>query len=425
MVALHREEVQSICAQLCEAERPIRVLRSIAWHASVKRDFFRHNAQHLPTVSYPKFDPKPTYEKLGKIRKALTAGSRVSTWMLSIADSLEHAATMLSCLGQPEFHHWSERIYGGPTTKSHGRNSNALALAQHLQLVVENVSKFGLSDTDSDSLSAQEVAAIIEENANAFFGGSAPKIVLSDDIASNAIAGPRRILIRRSARFTPRDVDELVNHEAYIHVATALNGAEQKALPILACSHPGTIRTQEGLAIFAELISGTIDLSRLKRLALRTIAIQQAIDGADFIDIYRFFLAETDNIDQSFENARRVFRGGVITGGAPFTKDTVYLDGLLSIRNFLNCIAKAGRTDCLRLLFCGKIDLNDIPALCELSNQGLCKSPKYLPPWANDVSFLFSYLAYNSFLQDVDSNSSDAHFNQFLSSAPVVNTSEV
>ena len=57
----------------------------------------------------------------------------------------------------------------------------------------------------------------------------------------------------------------------------------------------------------------------------RTIAIQMAVDGADFIEVYEFFLERIHSEEQAFENTRRVFRGGVLTGGAPFTKDIVYL----------------------------------------------------------------------------------------------------
>jgi hypothetical protein len=82
-----------------------------------------------------------------------------------------------------------------------------------------------------------------------------------------------------------------------------------------------------------------------------------AIEGADFIEVYRYFLEQTDQPDQSFESARRVFRGGLITGGAPFTKDVVYLTGLLSINYVIRACFAAGRADCLHLMFCGKLDL--------------------------------------------------------------------
>jgi len=96
---------------------------------------------------------------------------------------------------------------------------------------------------------------------------------------------------------------------------------------------------------FSEIISGTIELDRLRRLADRVFAIQMAIEGADFLEVYGYFLERTGNPDQSFENARRVFRGGVITGGAPFTKDVVYLFGLLQVSNAIRAIFSAGRSD--------------------------------------------------------------------------------
>lgn len=75
-----------------------------------------------------------------------------------------------------------------------------------------------------------------------------------------------------------------------------------------------------------------------------------------------------------------MFRGGVLAGGAPFTKDVVYLYGLLQVINAFRAIFAAGRADCLQLLFCGKLDLLDIPALGELAERGLVRAPRFVPP---------------------------------------------
>jgi hypothetical protein len=127
-----------------------------------------------------------------------------------------------------------------------------------------------------------------------------------------------------------------------------------------------------------------------------------AIDGADFIEVYRYFLERTDQPDQALENAHRVFRGGMMAGGAPFTKDVVYLFGLLQVSNAIRAMFSAERSDCLRLLFCGKLDLQDIPALCELAAMGLCRPPRYLPPWANDLRSLLALLTYSTFINGAD-----------------------
>ena len=243
---------------------------------------------------------------------------------------------------------------------------------------------------------------------------------LVDTLSANALATAHRIRIRRDARFTDRDAAQLLNHEAYIHVATSLNGRIQTDLPILGAGHPSTTRTQEGLAVFAEITSGTMELDRLRRLADRVFAIQMAIEGADFLQVYGYFLERTGNPDQSFENARRVFRGGVITGGAPFTKDVVYLFGLLQVSSVIRAIFSAGRSDCLYLLFCGKLEAQDIPALCELANMGLCRPARYLPPWASDLRSLLANLTYSTFINKIDQAPLVAVVQKLLENAPIV-----
>ena len=105
-------------------------------------------------------------------------------------------------------------------------------------------------------------------------------------------------------------------------------------------------------------------------------------------------------------------------GGAPFTKDGVYLDGLVRVHNFLRTIVSTGRADCLHYLFCGKLGIEDIPVMHELTERGLCKPPKYLPPWALDMRFLLCYLSYSSFLNGVDLSSIKSYYNELLSSIP-------
>ena len=85
-----------------------------------------------------------------------------------------------------------------------------------------------------------------------------------------------------------------------------------------------------------------MELDRLRRLSDRVFAIQMAIDGADFLQVYGYFLERTGNPDQSFENARRVFGGGMITDGAHFTKDDVCLFGLLQVSSAIRAIFLQG-----------------------------------------------------------------------------------
>jgi len=128
----------------------------------------------------------------------------------------------------------------------------------------------------------------------------------------------------------------------------------------------------------------------------------------------------TGDPDQAFENARRVFRGGVITGGAPFCKDLVYLLGLLQVNNFIRIAFSAGRADCLGLLFCGKLDHFDIPALCELYAMGLCRPPRFLPPWISDPRYLLALLTFSQFIQRVNLGPLAELARKVMDSAPLV-----
>jgi hypothetical protein len=95
---------------------------------------------------------------------------------------------------------------------------------------------------------------------------------------------------------------------------------------------PRTTATQEGLATFAEQITGSIDIARMKRLSLRIEAVAMALGGADFIEVFRYFLAAGQTPEDCFASSQRVFRGVPTAGGSAFTKDTVYLRGLVGVQ---------------------------------------------------------------------------------------------
>ena len=95
-----------------------------------------------------------------------------------------------------------------------------------------------------------------------------------------------------------------------VHTLTAINGRVQPVLTSLSLGSPRTTATQEGLATFAELITGAIDLARLRRLALRVRAIRLAEQSADFIELYRYLVESGEPSIEAVHTAMRVFRGG-------------------------------------------------------------------------------------------------------------------
>ena len=402
----------------------MRVLRTVAWPPEVADRFLAGGGRELPSVQYERPDPGPVLADVAAARRLIDGSSPVHAWLTRVADAIATGARMLAATGTAEFHRLSCELYGTPSTTLTDGILCPLDMARHLDETLDHFSDRELYPSLPPRRDAEEVAGALRRIVARHFGPLAPAVEVVEHLSANALAGARYIRVRRGALFSDRDVYQLVHHEAFVHVGTTLNGVEQARFPVLAGGHPGTTRTQEGLAVFAEFISGSMDPDRLRRLADRVLAIQMAIDGADFIEVYRYFLGRTHSEHQAFENARRVFRGGLLTGGAPFTKDGVYLEGLLRVHNFLRAVVQLGRTDCLQLLFSGKVDIEDVPALAVLAAEGMCQPPRFLPPWAADLRFLASYLAYSAFLNQVDLHTVRAHYAELLADAPAAAPAE-
>lgn len=405
---------------LYEASRSIRVLGAISWPSEVRTQFFAKGASELPQVSYEPVDTALAIEAVQEARRHLSGKGAIDQWMARQADTLEQSAHMLAAVGTPAFFSHAREIYGEPAALLQLFPLTSLELAESIHETVGQLARVDIEITPPSYHDAEEVALDIDKAVRGHFGDAAPSVELVDELSSNALASTSAIRVRHDARFTDRDAGQLLNHEAYIHVATSLNGRAQTHLPILAAGHPGTTRTQEGLAVFAEIISGTMELDRMQRLADRVIAIQMAVDGADFLQVYQYFQDRSRSDEQAFESTRRVFRGGVLAGGAPFTKDVVYLFGLLQVSNFIRAAFAAGRADVLRLLFCGKLDLQDLPVMCQLHAMDLLQAPVYLPPWINDPRYLLALLTYSSFMNRSEIQTLQTAAELLLADAPVV-----
>jgi uncharacterized protein (TIGR02421 family) len=187
-----------------------------------------------------------------------------------------------------------------------------------------------------------------------------------------------------------------------VHSLTALNGREQPLFPSLALSSPRTTATQEGLATFAEQITGSIDIERMKRVSLRIEAVAMALSGADFVQVFRYFLDAGQNEVESFSSTQRVFRGVPLTGGSAFTKDTVYLRGLIGVHTFFRWALKHRKLRLCRLLFAGKMTLADVQRLeplFESSEAGppVLVPPRWLPEWVSRANGLAGMLAFSLF----------------------------
>lgn len=401
------------------AARSMRVLSSIAWKPSHKTSFLRNG--RLPAPNYPTVDVSKARDNIADARRLIEGRDVVSEWLRRLCDTFDRTASLIETRGTTAFYHHSSDLYGQPTRLMLDKKTKALDLARHMdqaldgldfdRLVVEGTQKF---------LTDAQFARALRSKLARHFDGDAPEVQISAQVSAKAAATSKRIRVRQGATFTERDVDQLLQHEALIHTATALNGRLQSDFPTLGRGHPGTTEIQEGLAVFAEIITGSMDPRRFKRLSGRVIAIQMAVEGADFKEVFDFFNDRIDDPSQSYENARRVFRGGLINGGAPFTKDMVYLNGLLRVHNFMRTVVRMGRADLIRILFVGKMDIEDVPALAQLAYQKKLTPPQFMPSWVKDLRFLVSYMAYSSFLNRVRMPGFQSYYENELEDVPNV-----
>ena len=108
------DRIRQVAKLLRDAERPVRILRTVAWPAQVRDDFFARGAVELPRPRYEPLDPTATLELVGEARRLATADDDIDEWLRRQAWAIELGARMLAAVGTPEFHERSVELYGEP-----------------------------------------------------------------------------------------------------------------------------------------------------------------------------------------------------------------------------------------------------------------------------------------------------------------------
>ena len=384
--------------------RKIRVLDALSWPDGVEEDFltkWRGGRAELPQVQLQPRNHSADIAALETFISQCDVGHPAGNFLAMTARSYATAGHMLGAIGTPAFTQYSSALYRRPDFHY-----------SRLQLSMLDAARFFLDTTDAllggarippspAEIPAKVFAAWIQPELDRFFGVGQITVVLDPNLAAKAIAGSSRIRLRASALFTELDKHQLLQHEAFVHVATAQNGARQPNLTSLGLGAPRTTQTQEGIATLAELFTGSMDINRLRRLALRVLAVQQALEGADFIQVFEGFLAAGQTQEESFRSTQRVFRGADLRGGSAFTKDAAYLTGLLGVHTLLRIAIRDNRPELIGHLFAGRLSLADTVRLAPLFESGWLKGPTYLPAWASDLRLLAANLAFSAFISRI------------------------
>lgn len=420
----YKERVARLAQRIVDAQNPIRVLNAIKWDPMAFERFRDSGWKQMPVVDYSSqpigFDPaekKAELEALERDVRQELGTDRIGQILATTARQYVDVVSMLEARGTPDFYKYSRKLYGTPKDYFADGRTQVRGVALGMYEILTRLDDSVLGAQPARDIPADEAVSILNQRLGAYFGEGVVSVIKDDGIVADAAAGASYIKIRQGALFSDRDLRLLEVHEGWVHVATSMNGNRQPVARWLGIGPPRVAPTQEGLAALLEVLTLTSHPRRARRLNDRVLAVDKSEDGANFLEVFEWFRTEGYDEETCFWNAQRVFRGGMVEGGAPFTKDIVYTKGIVLNYNFLTSAIASGRADLIRWLFVGKVALEDVPVLAAHAHEGLVRAPKHVPSMFRDLNGLAIWLGHAAFWGRLEIESIQEHFQRQLSGA--------
>jgi len=422
----YQQTVRDLSERLVKAQQPIRVLDAIKWGPEIQEFFFAAKCKKLPLVDpdyYVKHNPlnfdlrekqEEFYDLEHDIRRLLGQMSPVGSIMQRMCREYRELVRMLEARGTDEFSKISQELYGSSDDAFYAGAPRLNDLADVISHTLTNLKDQTANERDTKHYDSEQAVKILSERLGQYFGHDHQvKIKLSDGIIADAAAGAEFIKVRKGATFSERDLHVIEVHEGWVHMGTTINGMRQPVCTFLSKGPPSSTITQEGLAIIMEIFTFASYPGRVRRLTNRITAIHMAEEGANFIEVFNYFLEQGFDQENSYTMATRVFRGST-PDGAPFTKDLVYSKGFVMIYNYIRLAIQRGLGTRIPLLFAGKTTLEDQKILADLIEEGLVKAPQYVPPQFADLAALSAWMTYSLFLNKLDLERIAADYKELL-----------
>ncbi len=333
---------------------------------SEKKKFFKNRYTQNPSFQY-----KDLHIKLFEFKRNLASipaetieDEDIRVLYQDTIESFIDKIDMLAHLGDQKFLYSSLKYFGQPSERD-------IKQAQFLLMCPDFI-----EEDDELVYNAEEAAQQFAE-AQADMGFTY-KVNLKKNMVARALASGSKqsISLNSNVRFSKRDIEGLIHHEVGIHLGTSLN-AKTQPLRIFAIGFPNNTKTQEGMAVATEYFTDNINLSRLRELALRVIAVNSMVKGEDFKTTFMQLVDQYGyDADRAFRLTTRVFRGG------GFTKDYLYLRGLRIIINALE------KDIDIAPLMCGKTSFDYLDTIQKMIELGYVNPPNYIPPFFRDKKLI-------------------------------------
>lgn len=324
-------------------------------------EFSRSGFEKAPRLRYRPLpiDPSLSKRQLFKIPIERIEDPTLSELFSEKQAEIDRQLTMLHDRGTPRFLFGSQAAYGACSRP----------LVRHAEDILENISATARARGGGERVGAAQFAARAEEEL-AWYREQSPtfaaRVEIRMDTLGSLMVSRGRLLIPKNTHTPAGRVDALLQHEIGTHLVTWHNGSSQR-LSQLAHGLAGYEELQEGLAVLAEYLVGGMTPARLRTLAGRVLVSDAIASGASFVDSFRLLRRCGWPQRLAFSLVVRVYRGG------GFTKDMIYLRGLLHV---LSHLAGGGA---LEPLYIGKIGTSHISTVHELCSRHVLTPPDCMP----------------------------------------------
>jgi uncharacterized protein (TIGR02421 family) len=226
--------------------------------------------------------------------------------------------------------------------------------------LIERIPEFCVTDVSEKKYKGEAALGYLRNRLLETFEDNDVEVKPSTSLLSDSSAGRRVIKLNPFKTYSTQALDIFLVHEGWVHLGTSLNGAAQTEHPWLSTWAPRTTFLQEGLAVLTELITGCMTHERWNRVMLRHLATSMAERGSNIQDIYAFLRHHNIKDLDAFKLSLRIFRGVPLEGGMAFTKELLYLHGMVQLLYHLQLYKKD-----LRDLWIGKLSFREHLILME------------------------------------------------------------
>lgn len=319
------------------------------------KDLGRLFPQHQSFINELEDSSVPFNVDLGKKRKDIESFMRD----LSLADlprqmkkvffdrvqDYGHLIAMMDTFNTVFFYDHCTKLYG----TSHKLSKNNAFL-----YFLEQIPKFCVEENKTERYKGEDALNYLHKRMSESFDPKDFEVKPSTSLLSDSSAGRRTLKLNPMKSHTVSQLEIFLVHEGWVHLGTSINGIKQEENLWLSTWAPRTTFLQEGLAILTELITGNMTKERWNKVVLRHLATSMAERGSPITDVYAYLRHHGMEDLDAFKLALRVFRGVPLEGGMAFTKELLYLHGLIELLYHLQFF----KVD-LRTLWVGKVSFEE------------------------------------------------------------------